>query len=102
MGTRRELRNHRDIEVVVLDTLVDHHDERVTMFELHTAMDVGIDTIGEALSALKDESLTVAEEADAGALVYTNERVIPDPSEAVGEDTSLFERPCERLGLWAR
>ncbi|ELZ93228.1 DUF6432 family protein [Haloferax sulfurifontis] len=99
MRARREFRNRRDIEVAVLDALVDRHDEGMTVFELRAAVDADIDTIEEALSALKDESLIVIEEADTRVLIHADERVVPDPSEAVEEDASLFERLRERFGL---
>ncbi|MGB9957317.1 DUF6432 family protein [Haloferax prahovense] len=99
MRARREFRNRRDIEVAVLDALVDRHDEGMTVFELRAAVDADIDTIEEALSALKDEGLIVVEEADTGVLIHADERVVPDPSEAVEEDASLFERLRERFGL---
>jgi len=99
MRARREFRNRRDIEVAVLDALVDRHDEGMTVFELRAAVDADIDTIEAALSALKDESLIVVEEADTGVLIHADERVVPDPSEAVEEDASLFERLRERFGL---
>ncbi|EMA06050.1 MULTISPECIES: DUF6432 family protein [Haloferax] len=99
MRARREFRNRRDIEVAVLDALVDRHDEGMTVFELRAAVDADIDTIEEALSALKDESLIVVEEADTRVLIHADERVVPDPSEAVEEDASLFERLRERFGL---
>ncbi|MFC7130053.1 DUF6432 family protein [Haloferax chudinovii] len=99
MRARREFRNRRDIEVAVLDALVDRHDEGMTVFELRAAVDADIDTIEEALSALKDENLIVVEEADTRVLIHADERVVPDPSEAVEEDASLFERLRERFGL---
>ncbi|WP_148413610.1 DUF6432 family protein [Haloferax sp. KTX1] len=99
MRARREFRNRRDIEVAVLDALVDRHDEGMTVFELRAAVDADIDTIEEALSALKDENLIVVEEADTRVLIHADERVVPDPSEAVEEDASLFEKLRERFGL---
>ncbi|ELZ94879.1 hypothetical protein C440_07382 [Haloferax mucosum ATCC BAA-1512] len=99
MRARREFRNRRDIEVAVLDALVDRHDEGMTVFELRAAVDADIDTIEAALSALKDENLIVVEESQTRVLIYPDERVVPDPSEAMEDDESLLDRLRGRLGL---
>ncbi|KTG29655.1 DUF6432 family protein [Haloferax profundi] len=99
MRARREFRNRRDIEVAVLDALVDRHDEGMTVFELRAAVDADIDTIEDALSALKSENLIVVEEAQQRVLIHPDERVVPDPSEEMKNDATLLDRLRERLGL---
>lgn len=99
MRARREFRNRRDIEVAVLDALVDRHDEGMTVFELRAAVDADIDTIEDALSALKSEGLIVVEEGQQRVLIHPDERVVPDPSEEPTNDASLLDRLRERLGL---
>lgn len=99
MRARREFRNRRDIEVAVLDALVDRHDEGMTVFELRAAVDADIDTIEDALSALKTENLIVVEEAQQRVLIHPDERVVPDPSEETTNDATLLDRLRKRLGL---
>ncbi|WP_410765758.1 DUF6432 family protein [Haloferax sp. DFSO60] len=99
MKARREFRNRRDIEVAVLDALVDRHEEGMTVFELRAAVDADIDTLEDALAALKSEELIVVEESQQRVLIHPDERVVPDPGEAVKEDTSLLDRLRKRLGL---
>ncbi|EMA02625.1 hypothetical protein C439_08580 [Haloferax mediterranei ATCC 33500] len=83
----------------MLDALVDRHDEGMTVFELRAAVDADIDTIEEALSALKGENLIVVEESQTRVLIHPDERVVPDPSEDIEDDESLFDRLRGRLGL---
>ncbi|ELZ75524.1 MULTISPECIES: DUF6432 family protein [Haloferax] len=99
MRARREFRNRRDIEVAVLDALVDRHEDGMTVFELRAAVDSDIDTIEDALSSLKSESLIVVEEDHQGVRIYPDDRVVPDPGESVEADASLFDRVRDRLGL---
>jgi hypothetical protein len=99
MKARREFRNRRDIEVSVLDALVDRHEEGMTVFELRAAVDADIDTLEDALAALKSEELIVVEESQQRVLIHPDERVIPDPGEPIQEDTSLLDRLRKRIGL---
>ncbi|WP_396610780.1 DUF6432 family protein [Haloferax sp. S1W] len=99
MRARREFRNRRDIEVAVLDALVDRHEDGMTVFELRAAVDSDIDTIEDALSALKSENLIVVEEDQQGVLIHPDDRVVPDPGENVEADESLLDRVRQRFGL---
>jgi hypothetical protein len=99
MKARREFRNRRDIEVAVLDALVDRHEEGMTVFELRAAVDADIDTIEDALSALKSEGLIVVEEGPQRVLIHPDERVVPDPSENAPTDVTFLDRLRKRLGL---
>ncbi|MFC7204685.1 DUF6432 family protein [Haloferax namakaokahaiae] len=99
MKARREFRNRRDIEVAVLDALVDRHEEGMTVFELRAAVDADIDTLEDALAALKSEELIVVEESQQRVLIHPDDRVVPDPGEAVKEDASLIDRLRKRIGL---
>jgi DNA-binding transcriptional ArsR family regulator len=97
MRARREFRDREAVEVAVLDALVDRQDG-MTVFELRSHADVGIDELETALSALKDDGL-IETETDGGRLhIAPDERVVPDPAED-DDDHSLFDRLRERFGL---
>jgi predicted transcriptional regulator len=99
MKAKREFRDREDVEVAILDALVDRGGEGMTVFELRAAVDVNIDTLEDALGALKDDSL-ISVEADGGrTVVLPDDRVVPDPGEAPEEDESLFDAVRDRLGL---
>ncbi|MFB9805162.1 DUF6432 family protein [Haladaptatus pallidirubidus] len=98
MKAKREYRRRTNIEVRVLDALVDRHEEGMTVFELRTQVDVDIDDLEDALGNLKEDGLIDAEKADGRTLIKPDERVVPDPEEAVEEPT-IVDRIIERLSL---
>ncbi|WP_248895237.1 DUF6432 family protein [Haloplanus halobius] len=99
MKAKREFRDREDVEVDILDALVDRGSEGMTVFELRAAADVDIDTLEDALSELKSDSLISVETEDGRTVVLPDDRVVPDPGEAPDEDESLFDAVRERLGL---
>ena len=98
MKAKREYRNREAVEVAVLDALVDRGEEGMTVFELRSHVDVGIDELETALANLKEDDLISANAADQRTLITPDERVIPDPDEEVG-DPSFVDRIIERLPL---
>jgi DNA-binding transcriptional ArsR family regulator len=97
MRAKREFRDREEVEVAVLDALVDRQDG-MTVFELRSHADVGIDELEAALSALKDDGLIETETADGRLHIAPDERVVPDPSED-NHDHSFFDKLRERFGL---
>jgi len=98
MKAKREYRDRADVEVAVLDALVDRNDEGMTVFELRSHVDVGIDELETALANLKEDGLIDANTADQRTLITPDDRVIPDPEEAA-DDPSFVDRVIERLPL---
>lgn len=65
MRVKPEYRNRDSVEVAVLDALADRSEEGMTIFELRTHVDEDIDTLEDALAALKaDELIEAAENGD--------------------------------------
>lgn len=98
MKAKREYRNREAVEVAVLDALVDRGEEGMTVFELRSHVDVGIDELETALANLKDDGLISANAADQRTLITPDERVIPDPEDE-GEEPSFVNRIIDRLPL---
>jgi len=99
MKAKREFRDSEQVEVAVLDALVDRGGEGMTVFELRAAVDVDIDTLETALSALKADSLISVEHDNNRTVVLPDDRVVPDPTETPADDESLFDAIRDRLGL---
>jgi DNA-binding transcriptional ArsR family regulator len=99
MRARREFRNRRDVEVDVLDALVDRTEEGMTVFELRAAVDADIDTIEEALAALKEDGLISVDGSDERVVIVPDERVVPDPSEEPEREQSFLDAVREKLGF---
>ncbi|GAA0475956.1 DUF6432 family protein [Halococcus dombrowskii] len=97
MRAKREFRDRSDVEVAVLDALVDRQ-EGLTVFELRSHADTGIDELEDALAALNDDGLIETETEDGRLHITPDERVVPDPDEDNHEPT-FFDRLRERLGL---
>ena len=99
MKAKREYRNREEVEVAVLDALVDRNDEGMTVFELRSHVDVGIDELEDALASLKEDDLIDASEGDHRTLITPDERVVPDPDEREEDEPSFVDRIIERLPL---
>ena len=98
MKAKREYRNREAVEVAVLDALVDRGEEGMTVFELRSHVDVGIDELETALANLKEDDLISANAADQRTLITPDERVIPDPEDGT-EEPSFVDRIIDRLPL---
>jgi predicted transcriptional regulator len=83
MRAKPEYRDRDDTEVAVLDALADRAEEGMTVFELRTRVDVDIDTLEDALAALKDDDLIEAEDGDQRTLIVPEDHAIgqPEPDE---------------------
>lgn len=99
MRARRDFRNRRDIEVAVLDALVDHVENGMTVFELRAAVDADIDALEGALADLKSDGLISVERADERVVILPDERVVPDPGEELDEDRNFVDVVREKFGL---
>ena len=97
MRAKREFRDRGTTEVAVLDALVDRQ-EGMTVFELRSHADVGIDELETALAALKDDGLIETTTEEGRLHIAPDERVVPDPAED-DHDPSFFDRVRERFGL---
>ena len=95
MQAKREFRDRPDAEVTVLDALVNRHEEGMTVFELRSSVDVGIDRIEEALGELKDAGLIRVEEEGGATRIYPDDQVIPEGDES--REPSLAETIRDRL-----
>jgi hypothetical protein len=63
MRAKPEYRDRDGTEVAVLDALADRAEEGMTVFELRTRVDEDIDTLEDALAALKaDDLIEVADD----------------------------------------
>ena len=97
MKAKRAFRDRDPTEVAVLDALVDRPDG-MTVFELRTHAEVGIDDLEAALSALKDDDLIQTETENGRMRILPEDRVIPASSDEEDPEPSFFERLRERFG----
>jgi DNA-binding transcriptional ArsR family regulator len=81
MQAKREFRDRDAPQVAVLDTLVDRHEEGMTVFGLRSRTELDIDAIESALAELKTAGLIEVARERGGTVIYPDERVIPDPED---------------------
>jgi hypothetical protein len=96
MRAKREYRDRDETEVAVLDALADRKDEGMTVFELRSRVDVGIDELETALSALKADDLIEVNDGGERTVILPEERAIGqyDPD----EDESLLDQLRQWFG----
>ena len=92
MRAKREYRNRDETELAVLDALVDAGEDGLTVFELRSQADVGIDEIEEALPDLKKEGLIEVDRDDERMVIKPDEKVVPDPDRNEDDEFSLGDR----------
>ena len=92
MKAKREYRNRDETELAVLDALVDAGEDGLTVFELRSQADVGIDEIEEALPDLKEEGLIEVDRDDERMVIKPDEKVVPDPDRDEDDEFSLGDR----------
>ncbi|PSP64367.1 MarR family transcriptional regulator [Halobacteriales archaeon QH_8_64_26] len=92
MRAKREYRNRDETELAVLDALVDAGEDGLTVFELRSQADVGIDEIEEALPDLKEEGLIEVDRDDERMVIKPDEKVVPDPDRDEDDEFSLGDR----------
>ena len=100
MRAKQEYRNRPETEVKVLDVLVNRSENGMSVFELRAAVSVEIDSLEDALAALKDDNLIVVESpaTSSRTVIKPADRVIPDEADFDSE-TSLLEQLRERFPL---
>ncbi len=98
MKAKREYRRRPDIEVQVLDALVDRSEDGMTVFELRSHVEAGIDELEDALASLKQDGLIEATMRNGRTLIKPDKRVVPDP-EVEPEEPSFVDKLIERLPL---
>ena len=98
MGAKPEYRDRPTVEVDILDALVGHADEGMTVLELRAVVDSDIDSIETALSTLKDDGLIPVDERDGTVRIQPADHVI-DTNPVPDDDPSLVEALRDRLGL---
>jgi len=76
MRAKPEYRDRDGTEVAVLDALADRAEEGMTVFELRTRVDEDIDTLEDALAALKDDDLIEVADGDERTLIRPDEDVV--------------------------
>lgn len=99
MRAKREFRDRPETEVAVLDALVDRGGDGMTVLELRAAVDADIDSLEDALGALKEDGLISVDELGNRVRIKPDERVVPDPSDGAEEDRGFVDVIREKLGL---
>ncbi|MFB6094682.1 MAG: DUF6432 family protein [Halanaeroarchaeum sp.] len=97
MHVRSEFRDRDALEVAILEALADRGDEGMTVFEVRSHVDAGIDDIESALGALKEDGLIHAEESGERTVIKVDDRVTTE--ESVAEESGLVDGVLDRLGL---
>ena len=98
MGAKPEYRDRPAVEVAVLDALVEHAEEGMTVLELRAVVETDIDGIETALETLKADGLITVDERDGTVRIQPADHVInTDP--VPEDDPSLVDLLRERLGL---
>lgn len=96
MKARPEFRDRDETEVAILDELVDRRDDGMTVFELRSSVDLGIDEIEPALGALKEDELIDATQEGRRTVIRPDERVVPD-AEPENDDSSFLDDVIDRI-----
>lgn len=76
MRPKPEYRDRDESEVAVLDALADNNGEGMTVFDLRAVVEVDIDSLEDALSALKDDGLIEVSVEKEQTIITVDERVI--------------------------
>ncbi|QDX39936.1 DUF6432 family protein [Salarchaeum sp. JOR-1] len=93
MQAAREHRDREHPQTEILDALVGR-DEGMTVFELRSHVDADIDTLEDALSALKSDSLITAETENGRTVITATAKAEPDREDA---EETWFDRVLDRL-----
>jgi predicted transcriptional regulator len=87
MRAKPEYRDRPQTEVAVLDALADRPEDGMTIFELRSRVDVSIDSLEDALSALKTDDLIEVDSNGDRTVLTPQENVVgpydPDESESI-------------------
>ncbi len=99
MGAKSEYRDRPAVEVSVLDALADRADEGMTVLELRAVVDRDIDSIEQALSALKADGLISVDNRGGNVRIQPADHVIETDPTPEDTDQTLVETIRDRLGL---
>jgi hypothetical protein len=95
MRAKREYRDRERTQVAVLDALANRREEGMTVFELRSRVEVGIDDLEDALAELKADDLIEVENEDDRSVIVPEEHAIgPHDPET---DETVFDRIREWL-----
>ena len=89
---RSQFRDRDGVEVSVLEALVAHADDGMTVFDLRATVDASIDRIETALASLQEDDLIEVEQSGETLYIYPADRVVPDPDEESDDDGSVVDR----------
>jgi len=98
MPAKAEFRDRDGTEVAVLDALVGHADEGLTVLDLRARVDADIDAIETALEALQSEELIRTDREEGRLRIYPDDRVVPDEPDE--EEPTLSERLAGLVPEW--
>jgi len=98
MPAKAEFRDRDGTQVAVLDALVGHADEGLTVLDLRARVDADIDAIEAALESLKAENLIRTDREDGRLRIYPDDRVLPEENEE--EEPTLFGRLAGLVPEW--
>lgn len=95
---RSEFRDRDDVEVSLLDALVAHADDGMTVFDLRATVEADIDRIEAALESLQADDCITVEQVGDTLYIYPADRVVPDPDEEPDESAGVVDRLRELFG----
>ncbi|WP_253738217.1 DUF6432 family protein [Halohasta salina] len=98
MGAKPEYRDRPAVEVDVLDALVEHAEEGMTVLELRAVVETDIDGIETALETLKADGLITVDEQGGTVRIQPADHVI-DTNPVPDDDPTLVDVIRDRLGL---
>jgi len=99
MGAKPEYRDRPAVEVDVLDALVEHAEEGMTVLELRAVVETDIDSIETALSTLKDDGLIAVDKQDGSVRIQPADHVIDTNPVPNTDDQTWVEALRDRLGF---
>lgn len=99
MKARSEFRGRADVEVAVLDALVGRSEDGMTVLELRSVVDAGIDELEEALANLKEDALIEVDNDGERVRIFPEDRVVPEPGEPPDEQGGIIDAIRDRFGL---
>ncbi len=76
MQAKPEYRDRDETEVAVLDALADRSEEGMTVFELRSHVEVGIDSLEGALGSLKEDDLITVDNEGERTVIVPEDHVI--------------------------
>jgi DNA-binding transcriptional ArsR family regulator len=97
MRAKPEYRDRDETEVAVLDALADRREEGMTVFELRSHVDVDIDTLEDALAALKEDGLIEATQDRQRTLIVPDDDAVGPVEDDADGGSGLLDQLRDRL-----